>query len=119
MKKMTSKHDYHTYPTPDGIYVSIHQEDKLRQDYGPFRTQREANRAAHNQWRRQVADNATTFADRLKLVKGRLTAKKLAAAVSPIISVRTVENWLQGKAEPEQWTQPDILARVKSAAEKK
>lgn len=60
MKTMTSKHDYHTYATEKGIFVSIHQENILREDFGPFHTQREANRAAHNEWRKQVKANHTT-----------------------------------------------------------
>jgi hypothetical protein len=53
MKKMTSKNDFHTFPTPKGIFVSIHQENELREDFGPFHTQREANAAAYKEWRRQ------------------------------------------------------------------
>lgn len=54
MKPMKNKHDYHTFPTPEGIYVSIHQEDELRKDLGPFTSQRRANNAAHNEWTRQL-----------------------------------------------------------------
>jgi hypothetical protein len=58
MKKMTSKHDFHTFPTEKGIFVSIHQEDELREDLGPFNSQRVANNAAHNEWRQQQESNA-------------------------------------------------------------
>ena len=54
MKTMKNKHDYHTFPTPEGIYVSIHQEDELRKDLGPFTSQGMANNAAHNEWTRQL-----------------------------------------------------------------
>ena len=54
MKHMKNKHDYHTFPTPEGIYVSIHQEDELRKDLGPFTNQRMANNAANNEWTRQL-----------------------------------------------------------------
>lgn len=74
MKKMNSKHDYHTF-TPHGetgIYVSIHQEDTLRRDFGPFGTMREANRAAYNEWRRQVesgeTENTNTYSSLKKLL---------------------------------------------------
>ena len=53
MKTMTNRHDYHTYPTSKGIFISIHQENTLREDFGPFHTQREANAAAYKEWRRQ------------------------------------------------------------------
>ena len=57
---MNSKHDYHTYQTFRGIFVSIHQENTLREDFGPFHTQREANRAAHNEWRKQLKEQHKT-----------------------------------------------------------
>jgi len=57
MKKMTSKHDFHTFPTEKGIFVSIHQEDELREDFGPFPSQRVANSAAHNEWTRQLEES--------------------------------------------------------------
>ena len=55
---MTSKHDFHTFSTEKGIFVSIHQEDELREDFGPFPSQRVANSAAHNEWRRQQESSA-------------------------------------------------------------
>lgn len=57
MKPMKSKHDYHTSLTPEGIYVSIHQENELRKDFGPFTNQRKANNAAHNEWTRQLEES--------------------------------------------------------------
>jgi hypothetical protein len=60
MKIMNSRYDFHTYPTEKGIFVSIHQENTLREDFGPFHTQREANRAAHNEWRKQLKEKHTT-----------------------------------------------------------
>ena len=72
MKKMTSKYDFHTFPTPKGIFVSIHQEDELREDLGPFTSQRAANAAAYKEWRKQQESNAalTTKLKNLVIKKG-------------------------------------------------
>jgi hypothetical protein len=53
MKTMQNKHDYHTWQTPEGIFVSIGQSETLEKSFGPFDTQRKANSAAYNEWRRQ------------------------------------------------------------------
>jgi len=57
MKTMKNKHDYHSYPTSEGIFVSISQTDELRKDFGPFTSQRQANNAAHNEWTRQLGES--------------------------------------------------------------
>lgn len=53
-----------------------------------------------------------TFAARLQAAKGDLTARQVAAAVSPLLSVRTVVDWLANRRSPPAWTQEWILSRV-------
>jgi hypothetical protein len=55
-----------------------------------------------------------TFAPQLQAAKGDLTARQVAAAVSPLLSVRTVEDWLADRRSPPAWTQEWILSRVRS-----
>jgi hypothetical protein len=70
MKTMLNKHDFHTWKTPEGIFVSIHQENTLRKDFGPFDTQRKANAAAYKEWRKQQeAHDATKKAIKAELIK--------------------------------------------------
>ena len=45
-----------------------------------------------------------------------LTAAEAARAVSPLLSVRTMEDWLQGRRTPPDWTHAYILAAVSRAA---
>lgn len=49
------------------------------------------------------------------LERGR-PAAKAARAVSPLLSVRTLEDWLQGRRTPPDWTHDMILARIRRAA---
>lgn len=55
-----------------------------------------------------------SFTVQLQDAKGDLTARQVAAAVSPLLSVRTVEKWLAGDNEPPAWTHEWILSRVRS-----
>jgi hypothetical protein len=55
-----------------------------------------------------------TFAAQLQAAKGDLTARQVASAVSPLLSVRTVEDWLADRRSPPAWTQDWILSRVRS-----
>jgi hypothetical protein len=48
-----------------------------------------------------------------------LTASEAAAAVSPLLSRRTMEDWLQGRRTPPPWTHDMILARVRVRARRK
>ena len=48
-----------------------------------------------------------------------LTASEAARAVSPLLSVRTMEDWLQGRRTPPDWTHAYILAAVSRAAARK
>jgi hypothetical protein len=48
-----------------------------------------------------------------------LTASEAAAAVSPLLSRRTMEDWLQGRRTPPPWTHDMILARVRARARRK
>lgn len=53
-----------------------------------------------------------SFANQLQAAKGNLTARQVAAAVSPLLSVRTVEKWLAGENKPPEWTHEIVLWRV-------
>lgn len=55
-----------------------------------------------------------TFAAQLYEAKGDLTARQVAAAISPLLSVRTVEDWLADRRSPPAWTHEWILSRVRS-----
>ena len=55
-----------------------------------------------------------SFSSQLQTTKGDLTAKQVAAAVSPLLSVRTVEDWLADRRSPPAWTQEWILSRIRS-----
>jgi hypothetical protein len=54
------------------------------------------------------------FDAQLQAAKGDLTAKQVAAAVSPALSHRTVEDWLADRRSPPEWTHEWILSRVRS-----
>jgi len=45
-----------------------------------------------------------------------LTAREVAAAVSPLLSVRTVEDWMQGRRTPPEWSHAFIIARIRRRA---
>lgn len=53
-----------------------------------------------------------TWGNQLIAAKGHLSAREVAAAVSPLLSVRTVEHWLSGYRSPPEWTQQWIISRV-------
>ena len=59
------------------------------------------------------------FADQLQAAKGDLTARQVAAAVSSLLSHRTVEDWLANRRSPPAWTQDWILSRVRVRSPKK
>ena len=44
-----------------------------------------------------------------------LTAAEAARAVSPLLSVRTMEDWLQGRRTPPDWTHSYIIAAIARA----
>ena len=48
-----------------------------------------------------------------------LTAAEAASAVSPLLSRRTMEDWLQGRRTPPDWTHAYILSAVTRAASRK
>jgi hypothetical protein len=48
-----------------------------------------------------------------------LTAAEAARAVSPLLSVRTMEDWIQGRRTPPDWTHDYIVACVARAASRK
>lgn len=60
-----------------------------------------------------------TFATQLQNAKGDLTARQVAAAVSPLLSVRTVEDWLADRRTPPEWTHAWILSRLTKPKKKK
>jgi len=55
-----------------------------------------------------------SFSSQLQTTKGDLTARQVASAVSPLLSVRTVEEWLADRRSPPAWTHEWILSRVRS-----
>jgi hypothetical protein len=57
-----------------------------------------------------------TFHQQLTIIKGPLSAAQVAAAISPHLSRRTVEEWLQDRRTPPSWTQDWILSRVRAKA---
>ena len=48
-----------------------------------------------------------------------LTASEAARAVSPLLSVRTMEDWLQCRRTPPDWTHAYIIAAISRAAARK
>lgn len=54
-----------------------------------------------------------SFAEQVQNAKGDLTARQVAAAVSPLLSVRTVEEWLADRRSPPAWTHDWIISRVR------
>jgi hypothetical protein len=59
------------------------------------------------------------FATELTATAAPLTASEAALAVSPLLSRRTMEDWLQDRRTPPAWTHALILARVSARAKKK
>jgi hypothetical protein len=57
---------------------------------------------------------AGSFANQLAAAKSHLSAREVAAAISPLLSVRTVEHWLSGYRSPPKWVQQWIVAKVKA-----
>lgn len=55
-----------------------------------------------------------SFSVQLQTAKGDLTARQVAAAISPLLSHRTVEEWLADRRSPPAWTHEWILSRVRS-----
>ena len=62
---------------------------------------------------------AMTFAHQLTKAAGDCTAAEAATAVSALLSRRTMEDWLQGRRTPPEWTHDFILARVSARARRK
>lgn len=60
-----------------------------------------------------------SFARDLNTAAAPLTASEAAAAVSALLSRRTIEDWLQGRRTPPDWTHEWILARVTARAKRK
>lgn len=59
-----------------------------------------------------------SFLERLVSAAEPLTAAEAAAAVSSLLSRRTMEDWLQGRRTPPAWTHEIILWRVEERARK-
>lgn len=55
-----------------------------------------------------------SFSSQLQTTKGDLTARQVASVVSPLLSGRTVEEWLADRRSPPAWTHEWILSRVRS-----
>lgn len=60
-----------------------------------------------------------TFRTLLSAVSGALTSAQVAAAISPLLSPRTVEDWRTGRREPAEWAQAWILASVAKAEKRR
>jgi hypothetical protein len=60
-----------------------------------------------------------SFARKLTDAAAQLTASEAAAAVSVLLSRRTMEEWLQDRRTPPEWTHEWILARVTARAKRK
>lgn len=60
-----------------------------------------------------------SFARDLTAAAAPLTAAEAASAVDALLSVRTMEDWLQARRTPPPWTHAFILARVSARARKK
>jgi hypothetical protein len=56
-----------------------------------------------------------SFATELRAAAGQLSAAECAKAVSPLLSKRTVEDWMQARREPPAWAQEWLLTRIKRA----
>lgn len=56
-----------------------------------------------------------SFADELRTAAGQLSAADCAKAVSPLLSRRTVEDWMQARRTPPAWAQEWLLTRIKRA----
>mgnify|MGYP000927284016 CR=1 FL=1 len=54
------------------------------------------------------------FASQLQNAKSDLTARQVAAAISPLLSHRTVQEWLGDRRIPPEWTHEWILSSVRS-----
>ena len=55
------------------------------------------------------------FSQQLRAASGTMTAREIALAISPIISVRVVEGWQQGRTSPPAWVRDWILEQVRKA----
>jgi hypothetical protein len=57
-----------------------------------------------------------SFSEQLRASKGNLSAREVAEAISPKLSVRTVEEWLADRRTPPEWTHDIILWRISQRA---
>ena len=57
-----------------------------------------------------------SFADQLRAAKGNLSAREVAEAISPLLSVRSVEDWLADRRTPPEWTHEVVLWRTAQRA---
>jgi len=60
-----------------------------------------------------------SFANDLRASKGNLSAREVAEAVSPELSVRTVEEWLADRRTPPVWTHAWIISSLAKKPKKK
>ena len=59
-----------------------------------------------------------SLAKHLTSASDQLTAAEAASAVSPLLSRRTMEDWLQARRTPPPWSHEWILARVRARAKR-
>ena len=55
-----------------------------------------------------------SFQEQLRKAGTGLPARKVAEAISPFLSVRVVESWMQGRTTPPAWCQDWILDQVRN-----
>lgn len=59
------------------------------------------------------------WADMFRTARGSLSQAEAAAAISALLSVRTVQDWELGRRQPPDWVQPLVLAVLRRAAGRK
>ena len=54
-----------------------------------------------------------TFAKKFKAARGERSQETAAAAISPKLSVRTLQEWESGRRAPPEWVQHLVLEKLK------
>lgn len=56
------------------------------------------------------------WAEQFRTARGSLSQAEAAAAISALLSVRTVQDWELGRRQPPDWVQPLVLGVLSAAA---
>lgn len=56
------------------------------------------------------------WADQFRTARGSLSQAEAAAAISALLSVRTVQDWELGRRQPPDWVQALVLGVLRRAA---